>query len=137
MKIYIATPVNGRSEATLEEKREAAYKRVKELEYTISKCINGAEFAEFHSAFDADIAPFGSGISSEPKIMGKCVQRVMECDMIVMDFEWERSKGCQVELKVADLYGKELRQMLYRFNGSDFVPEISEIVRVRKKGFKY
>ena len=31
MQIYIATPVNGRKEKTLAEKRAAAYERVKEM----------------------------------------------------------------------------------------------------------
>lgn len=95
MKIYIATPVNARSEATLEDKRQAAYERVKELEYTISKCIKGAEFAEFHSSFDADIAPICDPVERlypETWIMGKCVQRVMECDAIFIDKGWYRSK---------------------------------------------
>lgn len=117
MKIYIVTPVNNRKEATLEEKRQAAYKRVKDLEYMISKCINGAEFAEFHSSFDGDIAPlnleltrkmYGFDLPSEAVIMGKCVQRVMECDLVFVDKEWDSSKGCRLEHKAAFLYGKNI-----------------------------
>lgn len=115
MKIYIATPVNGRKEATLEEKREGAYKRVKELEYKLSKSVNGMEFAEFHSSFDSDIAPinveltrkmYGYELPSEAIIMGKCVQRVMECDAIYMDIFNMDSKGCRIESYVANVYGK-------------------------------
>ena len=116
MKVYIATPVNSRSEATIEEKREAAYKRIKEIEYRLSKEVKGYEFAEFHSSFDADIAPinleltkkmYGMGLPSESVIMGKCVQRVMECDVIVLDNGWSLSRGCNLERFAALMYGKE------------------------------
>lgn len=118
MKIYIATPVNARKEATLEEKRKAAYNRIKEIEYRISKSVNGAEFAEFHSSFDDDIAPlnveltkkmFGYELPSEAVIMGRCVQRVMECDMIVLDKGWAKSKGCNIEVAVAFNYKKRIK----------------------------
>jgi len=115
-KVYIATPVNSRSEATIEEKREAAYKRIKEIEYRLSKAVKDYEFAEFHSSFDADIAPinleltkkmYGMGLPSESVIMGKCVQRVMECDVIVLDNGWSLSRGCNLERFAALMYGKE------------------------------
>ena len=109
--IYIATPVNARRETTMDEKRSAAYLRVKELEYIISKSVNGAEFAEFHSAFDGDIVPIRlapNKLPSEAVIMGKCVQRVMECDMVVFDHGWTSSKGCKVEHQTAFEYEKEI-----------------------------
>lgn len=115
-KVYIATPVNSRSEATIEEKREAAYKRIKDIEYRLNKAVKGYEFAEFHSSFDADIAPinleltkkmFGMGLPSEAVIMGRCVQRVMECDVIVLDNGWSLSRGCNLEGFAALMYGKE------------------------------
>ena len=116
-KVYIATPVNSRSEATIEEKREAAYKRIKDIEYRLSKAVKVYEFAGFHSSFDDDIAPinleltkkmFGMGLPSESVIMGKCVQRVMECDVIVLDNGWSLSRGCQLEKFAALMYGKEI-----------------------------
>lgn len=107
-KVYIATPVNARKETTLEEKRQAAYKRVKHMEYIISKSVNGAEFAEFHSAFDNDIAPLWKPAPSEAVIMGKCVQRVMECDIVIMDEGWKESRGCRIEYRVACDYDKKI-----------------------------
>ena len=110
-RIYIATPVNARKEAILDEKRAAAYLRVKELEYLICKSVNGAEFSEFHSAFDNDIAPLrlsSKELPSEAVIMGKCIQRVMECDMVVFDRGWTSSKGCKVEHQTAFEYEKDI-----------------------------
>lgn len=113
-KVYIATPVNGRKEVTLTEKRKAAYQRVQEIKVALEKLMPNAEF---HSSFDGDIAPlnveltkkmFGYELSSEAVIMGKCVQRVMECDMVVLDLGWEKSKGCRVEHQTAVVYEKEV-----------------------------
>lgn len=116
-KVYIATPVNGRSEATIEEKRKAAYQRVCHVKVALKRMMPDAEF---HSSFDDDIAPIDVGLTkrmygwtlpSEAVIMGKCVQRVMECDAIVMDVGWLKSTGCRIERKVAMSYGKEIYRL--------------------------
>lgn len=107
MKIYIATPVNARKEATLEEKRKAAHERVLELAEMLKQKFPSAEF---HSSFDWDIAPLGCHcVKDEPQIMGKCVRRVMECDMVFLDEGWKESKGCVVEFYTADTYEKEVK----------------------------
>ena len=105
MKIYIATPVNARKEGTLEEKREAAWKRVMHLRKIIKETNPKAEC---HSSFDLDIAPLNCYNWSEPSIMGACVQRVMECDAIFMDWGYENSKGCTIEHTTALTYGKKI-----------------------------
>ena len=113
-KVYIATPVNARKEATLEEKRQAAYNRVQAIKEKLQEQMPDAEF---HSSFDEDIAPlnieltkrmYGVTLPSEAVIIGRCVQRVMECDMVVFDYGWRESRGCQVENKVAIVYEKEI-----------------------------
>ena len=114
MKIYIATPVNARREATLEEKRKAALRRVCEI---AEKMKWHYPSAKFYSSFDYDITPlnieltkkmYGCDMPSEPVIMGRCVQRVMECDAIFMDWGYEHSKGCTVEHTTALTYGKKI-----------------------------
>ena len=108
MKIYIATPVNGRVEATLEEKRKAAYHRVCYLKVALKRMYPDAEF---HSSFDEDIAPiekFSGILPSEAEIMGLCVTKVMECDAIYLDSRWWASKGCRLEHQTAFIYGKQI-----------------------------
>ena len=108
MKIYIATPVNARREATLEEKRKAAWKRVNQLRVLAR---NKYPHSEYHSSFDDDIAPInqlGTAVWSEANIMGACVQCVMECDAILMDWGYEQSKGCTIEHTTALTYGKKI-----------------------------
>ena len=103
--MYIATPVNARKEATLEEKRIAAMYRVMEI---IRLALKEFPDADFHSAFDKDIAPIDKESPSEAVIMGKCVQRVIECDVVIMDEGWQESRGCFIEYRVAKAYDKEI-----------------------------
>ena len=105
MKIYIATPVNARKEATLEEKRKAAYKRVDTLRVLAR---NKYPRSEYHSSFDLDIAPLNCYNLTEAAIMGACVQWVMECDAILLDWGYENSKGCTIEHTTALTYGKKI-----------------------------
>jgi hypothetical protein len=107
MKIYIATPVNARREETLEEKRLAAYNRMCEIRKQIHAKLPNTEF---HSSFDEHIAPINKECwKSETMIMGECVTEVMKCDMIVLDWDWARSKGCMVEKFTALQYDKEVK----------------------------
>ena len=108
MKIYIATPVNARREGTLEEKRKAAYKRI---EYLFCELYKTYKEKVMYSSFDNDIAPIHvpeESLMPEANIMGKCVQRVMECDAILMDWGYENSKGCTIEHTTALTYGKKI-----------------------------
>ena len=115
-KVYITTPDNSWKEATLEEKRKAAYWRMIILNKVFAE-IEHARIMEYHSAFDDDIAPlnveltkkmFGYELPSEAAIVGKCVQRVIECDIVVFDYGWTSSKRCKVEHQTAFEYGKEI-----------------------------
>lgn len=105
MKVYIATPVNARSEATIEQKRQAAYERVLEVRGKLATIWD----AEYHSSFDDGIAPIDIPCTkSEAYIMAECVATVMECDVTVMDNGWNKSRGCKVEWFTAYQYGKEI-----------------------------
>ena len=111
MKIYIATPVNARKEATLEEKRKAAWRRIAKLiERVWCEEDELQEHIDCHSSFDDDIAPLSKPIELLPEsvVIGRCVTRVMECDVILMDWGYENSKGCTVEHTTALVYGKKI-----------------------------
>ena len=54
---------------------------------------------------------------TEPEAMGRCVNLLMQCDMLVYDEGGENSKGMMLEKAVADIYGipkMPLRFMLTR-----------------------
>lgn len=100
-QIYIATPVNGRREKTLAEKRQAAYERVKEMAEFLREKWPHALFVSGFTVYphDADY------VMRESYIMGSCVRLVMESDMVVMDEDWRDSRGCWVEQVTAQQYG--------------------------------
>ena len=100
MRLYISTPINGRREATFEQKYAAAKARVEQIK---------REFGDWLSRYDKivttfDINPPGT---SEEEAMGRCIQAVIECDAIVMDIGHEYSRGCSVELFTAIIFGKK------------------------------
>ena len=105
MKIYIATPVNARSEATLEEKQKAAQQRCYALREEIRKHYPDAEF--WSSVTNVVIARKGLP-EREADIMGTCVRHVMLSDIVFFDWGYEQSKGCTVEHITALIYEKKI-----------------------------
>lgn len=102
MKIYLATPVNGRKEKTLAEKQSAAERRINEMADFMMKLYPDAEFM---SSFNIIGVKYHLNDLSEAVIMGACVRMVMESDLVVMDENWRDSRGCWVEQTVAQQYG--------------------------------
>lgn len=107
-RIYLATPVNGRKEPTLLEKQKAAYKRIEEMKEYLCQWYPDAEF--WSSVGNIVIARKGLA-DREPDIMGRCVAMVMDCDIVILDYGWQDSRGCRVERYVADQYDKEVYTM--------------------------
>lgn len=101
MKIYLATPVNGRKEKTLAEKTRAARKRIGEMQEHLKKLYPDAIF---RCSFDIVGLVLDQPLT-EAEIMGRCVQMVMESDLVIMDENWRDSRGCWVEQTVAQQYG--------------------------------
>lgn len=99
LRIYVATPVNGRKERTYEEKRKQAYLRCVYLRTVIRD-----EFPNAEVVTSFDVCPIDEQIE-ESTAMGRCVSLVMTCDAIWMDGHWNESKGCRLEHRTAELYG--------------------------------
>lgn len=104
MKIYIATPVNGRKEKSKILKLYMAAERVYILKDKLKERYPKAKMCSFLNL--DEINPANILKMKESEIMGKCVQMVMECDTIFMDDGWMFSNGCRVENNVANIYGK-------------------------------
>lgn len=104
LKIYIATPINGRHEPTREKKLEAARKRVGMLKGLLADgiCENGLcyTFGEKVSTFDVN-----DDDTDEATAMGRCIELIMKCDAIYLDHGWLQSKGCNLEYRCAKIYG--------------------------------
>lgn len=101
MQIYVATPVNGRAGKDISEKRIAAKRRIDEMIRRMQEVH--PDDTRYVSSFD--VCPLGSPLKSEAEIMGGCVTLVMQSDMVVYDGGWSQSKGCKVEMHVAETYG--------------------------------
>ena len=104
MRVYIATPINGRHDGRdFKEKLALAKHSVEVLKMILSDnpAFKGCEFV---STFDIH---HGS-MPAEHKAMGDCIALVMTCDAIMLDHGWLQSKGCNLEYRAAKIYGKEI-----------------------------
>ena len=100
LKIYIATPVNARNEATLQEKKEKAALRCKMLKEKLGK-----EFPNAEVVCSFDVCPIVGEPIEEHTAMGRCIDLLMTCDVIYLDSGWRKSNGCTLEYTTAKLYG--------------------------------
>lgn len=98
MKIYVSTPVNGRKEPTLKEKREAAYRRAKML-----KAYMKSEYPYATVVTPFDAVPLDSNLK-ENEAIGECVSLLLTCDTILLDRGWNGSDGCNLEYRAAKIY---------------------------------
>lgn len=112
-KVYFATPVNGRSEGSIREKKIAALRRCIKMREALTR-----KHPDWAVMFSFNVCPIDANLS-EPEAMGRCVTLLMACDMIVVDNGWEGSKGCQAEVKVADTYGIPVLSVLQLFMANE------------------
>lgn len=99
MKIYIATPINGRPEKTFAEKRAAAALRIEELKALLRQDERFASYQEMTSGIDVCTPDM-----KEPEAIGRCVSEVLRCDAVYMDCGYEQSTGCMTEHDVCRRY---------------------------------
>jgi hypothetical protein len=98
-KVYISTPLNARTEPTVQKRYEAAKER---CQYIINVLSGMPEFKETEFITTFDINPWGK--RSENQAMGNCIAAVMDCDLILMDYGWNESRGCNLEYYCASIY---------------------------------
>ncbi|WP_276879023.1 DUF4406 domain-containing protein [Bacteroides heparinolyticus] len=91
-KVYLSLPITGRP---LEDAKEYASKIKERLTY------QGYEV----------VTPFEINPNSEEpysRLMGRCIETLLECDVAFFCIGWKHSKGCMTEFEVARIYGKEI-----------------------------
>lgn len=102
MRIYVSTPINGRHEATFEEKRKAAYRRA-----TMLKAYLHEEYPDAEIVTPFDVVPLDTTIDEEEAI-GRCITALLRCDTVALDRGWTASDGCNLEYRAAKLYKKQI-----------------------------
>jgi len=84
-KLYISLPISGRNLDDV--KRRAEYLK------------NSIISEEYEGVTPFDICPDSTLPYSE--LMGRDITGLMECDAVLFDFDWNESKGCRIEMAVA------------------------------------
>lgn len=103
-KIYISLPVTSRKEPTIQERVREAEKRCR---YITARLKRLQAFAGWKIVTPFDIAPAVTE-KTEAEILGGCVQAVLECDAILLDYDYTQSRGARLESAAAALYGKQV-----------------------------
>lgn len=101
-KWYLSTPINGKTE--------------KEIQAAIQRGVDWANNRgeEYHSPYNPANAEFTDGKILDPKpikMLSKAIAPMDSCDGVLFIGSYEelrKSRGCQVEINIADLYGLEV-----------------------------
>ena len=109
MKIYLSTPVNARSEKDFEARKRGALLRCEALRQRTREA-----FPDWQAVSPFDVNPIEEPVSEE-EALGRCVTALLECDALLLDAGWTKSKGCSLEFQVAMIYGKRV----FRLTGKD------------------
>lgn len=91
-KVYLSLPITGRP---LEKAKEYASKMKERLTF------QGYEV----------VTPFEINPNSEEpysRLMGRCIEALLECDAAYFCIGWQHSKGCMAEFETAKIYEKEI-----------------------------
>lgn len=91
-KAYISLPISNRS--------------CKEIGLNLDKGIKCLRKEGYQVVTPYDASPNANASYAEH--MGKDIQALLECDVVLMMPGWEQSQGCQCEKATAEIYGKEI-----------------------------
>ena len=99
MKIMISQPMNGKSEEQIRSERENIIKQIKE---------NGDEYVDTVIAEeppkDSDTAMW---------YLAKSIEIMSKVDIVYFMRGWENARGCIIENKVCQDYGKQTMYRIY------------------------
>lgn len=99
MKIMISQPMNGKSEEQIREERENIIKKIQE---------NGDEYIDTifadETPKDCDVALF---------YLAKSIDAISKVDIVYFMKGWENARGCKIENKICQEYGKPTMYNIY------------------------
>ena len=112
IKVYISLPITGQESTVMERCLKA-----KERLETIFKEADTQDY-ELEVVFPKDVEKIGTSEQDNTKPLsywiGEDIKLLMECDAVFFCKGNGRSKGCQLEHRCADIYGKTMLNELYR-----------------------
>ena len=94
-KLYISLPISGRNLDDV--KRRAEYLK------------NSIISEEYEGVTPFDICPDSTLPYSE--LMGRDISGLMECDAVLFDYDWNESKGCRIEMAVAQICNIQIHKL--------------------------
>ena len=121
MKIYLSTPVNARSEKDFEARKRGALLRCEALRQRTREAFPG-----WQAVSPFDVNPIDEPVSEE-EALGRCVTALLECDALLLDTGWTKSKGCSLEFRAAQIYGKRVFCLT---EGDEKIEEIKWFVKI-------
>ena len=93
MKVFISQKMGGKLSKEIEEARDRATKEIKAMY---------GEDTEIIDTFCKD----SNGTPLE--LLGESIKLMSDADLVVFIYDWQEGRGCLVEYKVAELYGKKI-----------------------------
>lgn len=102
-RVYLSLPISGYD---IEERKAYAAKRKQDL-LTIYKHIQ--EDIKYEIVTPFEVCPDTDKPYSY--YIGRDIEALLNCDEIFMCQGWEESKGCQLEIQAAKIYGKKVREL--------------------------
>lgn len=116
MKCFISLPIAGK-EDTVFERAEQAKKEVESLGFEPVSPLDVNEInKENIDDHDKSVAFY----------MGQDIEMLINCDVIYSCKGWQNSKGCQVERKCAEVYGKIIIDQISNGNLDSEIDKIYE-----------
>lgn len=99
-RLFVSQPTRGKTEDEIIEARDKAIER-------LSRRLNeGFEVAESYFTEDEPKDVKNSGVYW----LGKSLELLSECDLVLFIGDWYDYRGCQIEYQVCENYGIEIRE---------------------------
>lgn len=97
-KVYISLPISGRNIENVKRRAEVLKSIVAD---------------DYEALTPFDICPDSTLPYHE--LMGRDIAMLLQCQVILLDFDWRESRGCRAEYEIAKVYGL---QIYYFSNGA-------------------
>ena len=96
MKIFLAQPMNGKTDERIRKERENAVTCLKRL-------FHGEDIEILDTLFDCDAHPL--------VYLGKGIEIMADADIVCFMDGWDMARGCIIEHEVALRYGKKIKYL--------------------------